>query len=80
MAISPSSDPIHGGDRQATALVVDDDPALQRMILDYFADNNTQALPASGREEMVRQLAAHEVSVVMLGLREITVTEHYSLN
>ena len=70
MASSPSSDPIQsGGDHQATALVVDDDPALQRMILDYFADNNIRTLPASGREEMVRQLAAHEVSVVILDLR-----------
>ena len=69
MAISPTSDLAPGGDRQATALVVDDDPALQRMILDYFADNNIQTLLASGREEMVRQLAAREVSVVILDLR-----------
>jgi len=70
MASSPSSDPIQGGgDRQATALVVDDDPALQRMILDYFVDNNIQTLLASGREEMLRQLAAREVSVVILDLR-----------
>ena len=69
MAISPTSDPALGGDRQATALVVDDDPALQRMILDYFVDNNIQTLLASGREEMVRQLDTHEVSVVILDLR-----------
>ena len=69
MAISPTRDPAPGGDRLATALVVDDDPALQRMILDYFVDNNIQTLLASGREEMVRQLAAREVSVVILDLR-----------
>ncbi len=70
MASSPSSDAIQdSGDRQATALVVDDDPALQRMILNYFADNNIQTLLASGREEMLRQLAAHEVSIVILDLR-----------
>src|SRR5208282_3303141 len=70
MASSPSSAPIQGvGERQATALVVDDDPALQRMILDYFVDNNIQTLLASGREEMLRQLAAREVSVVILDLR-----------
>ena len=73
MAISPTHDPAPGGDRHATALVVDDGPALQRMILDYFADNNIQALLASSREEMLYQLAAHEVNVVILGLREITV-------
>ena len=39
------------------------------MILDYFADSNNRTLPASAREEMIRQLAAHEVSVVILDLR-----------
>ena len=70
MANSPSSDPQQsGGDRQATVLVVDDDPTLQTMILDYFVDNNIQTLLASGREEMLRQLSAQEVDVVILDLR-----------
>ena len=70
MASSPFSDPIQdGGDRQATALVVDDDPALQRMILDYFVDNNIRTLLASGRQEMADQLATQEVDVVILDLR-----------
>jgi CheY-like chemotaxis protein len=54
---------------QATVLVVDDDPTLQTMILDYFVDNNIQTLLASGREEMLRQLSAQEVDVVILDLR-----------
>ena len=70
MANSPSTDAQQsGGDRQATVLVVDDDPALQTMIFDYFVDNNIQTLLASGRDEMLRQLSAHEVSVVILDLR-----------
>src|SRR3984957_16586175 len=70
MANSPSSDSQqNGADRQATVLVVDDDPALQTMILDYFADNNIQTLLASGREEMLRQLSGQEVDVVILDLR-----------
>ncbi len=69
MTSSPSSDQIQGGDRQATALVVDDDPALQSMILDYFVDNNIRTLLAAGRQGMVDQLAAHEVDVVTLDLR-----------
>jgi two-component system, OmpR family, response regulator len=52
-----------------TVLVVDDDPALQNMILDYFVDNNIRTLLASGREEMVRRLSAEEVDVVILDLR-----------
>jgi two-component system OmpR family response regulator len=70
MANSPSSDPQKsGGDRQTTVLVVDDDPTLQRMILDYFVDNNIRTLLASGRKEMLRQLSAQEVNVVILDLR-----------
>ena len=70
MANSPSSNPQqNNGDRQATVLVVDDDPILQTMILDYFVDNNIQTLLASGREEMLRQLSAQEVDVVILDLR-----------
>jgi two-component system OmpR family response regulator len=58
-----------GGDRQATVLVVDDDPTLRTMIFDYFVDNNIQTLLASGRKEMLRQLSAQEVNVVILDLR-----------
>jgi two-component system, OmpR family, response regulator len=65
-----SNSPQQSGDeRQATVLVVDDDPALQTMISDYFVDNNIRTLLASGREEMLRQLSAHKVNVVILDLR-----------
>lgn len=72
MSSSSSSDAIgDSGDRHATALVVDDDPALQHMILNYFADNNIRTVLASGREEMLRRLAEaeHEISIVILDLR-----------
>jgi len=55
--------------RQTCVLVVEDDPALQRMILNYFAENHIRTLLASGRQEMVRQLAAAEVNLVILDLR-----------
>jgi DNA-binding response OmpR family regulator len=32
------------GDRQVRILVVEDDPALQRMILNYFGENNIHTL------------------------------------
>jgi len=57
------------GDRQACVLVVEDDPALQRMILDYFVENNIRTLVASGRREMVGQLGSTEVNLVILDLR-----------
>jgi DNA-binding response OmpR family regulator len=56
-------------DRQVCILVVEDDPALQRMILNYFADNSIRALAASDRQEMARQLAAAEVDLMVLDLR-----------
>ena len=57
------------GDRQACVLVVEDDPALQRMILNYFGENNIRTIVASGRHEMVRQLNGSEVNLVILDLR-----------
>ena len=39
------------GDRQVCVLVVEDDPALQRMILNYFGENNIRTLLASGRQD-----------------------------
>ena len=69
---SPSlSDPgLHGSvDRQVCVLVVEDDPALQRMILNYFVENNIRTLVASNRQEMVDRLGHTEVNLVILDLR-----------
>jgi two-component system, OmpR family, response regulator len=60
---------LRSGDRHVCVLVVEDDPALQRMILNYFAENNIRTLLASGRQEMVRQLAGNDVNLVILDLR-----------
>jgi two-component system OmpR family response regulator len=49
--------------------VVEDDPALQRMIANYFGENNIRTLLASGRQEMARQLGGSDVSLVILDLR-----------
>ena len=57
------------GDRQVCVLVVEDDPALQSLILNYFAENNIRVLVASGRQEMVGQLARAEINLVILDLR-----------
>jgi two-component system, OmpR family, response regulator len=57
------------GDRQVSVLVVEDDPALQRMILNYFSENSIHTLVASGRQEMVRALGSNVVNLVILDLR-----------
>lgn len=56
-------------DRPICVLVVEDDPALQRMILNYFAENNLRTLGAAGRTEMMKQLGSTEVNLVILDLR-----------
>jgi two-component system, OmpR family, response regulator len=55
--------------RQVCVLVVEDDPALQRMILNYFTESNIRTLLASGRQEMLRQLGGTDVNLVILDLR-----------
>jgi two-component system, OmpR family, response regulator len=56
-------------DRQVSVLVVEDDPALQRMILNYFGENNIRTLLASNRQEMVDRLESSQVNLVILDLR-----------
>src|SRR5712672_889402 len=56
-------------DHQVCVLVVEDDPALQRMILDYFLENSIHTLLASNRREMADQLGGTEVNLVILDLR-----------
>ena len=58
-----------GADRRVRVLLVEDDPALQRMILSYFGENNIQTLVASGRQEMIRELANAAVNLIILDLR-----------
>jgi two-component system, OmpR family, response regulator len=57
------------GNRQPCVLVVEDDPALQRMIVDYFSDNNICTLVGSDRQGMIRHLEKAEASLVILDLR-----------
>src|SRR3954463_13187528 len=71
MSVSSVKDPGPRGsvDRQVCVLVVEDDPALQRMILNYFGENNIRTLLACGRQDMVGQLGSTEVNLVILDLR-----------
>ena len=70
MGETSSGDPgLRGGDYQVCVLVVEDDPALQRMIVNYFAENNIRTLLASGRQGLVDQLGSNDVNLVILDLR-----------
>ena len=50
-------------------LLVDDDPAMQQMVVNYLEEHNMRAVSASGRQDMASQFAAAEPSLVILDLR-----------
>jgi two-component system, OmpR family, response regulator len=50
-------------------LVVDDDPAMQRMIADYLTQHDLSVSLASDRQEMKRLLATAKFNIVILDLR-----------
>src|ERR1700731_2080819 len=50
-------------------LVVDDDPMLRQMVVDYLNENNMRAVSAAGRQEMARHFAESEPNLVILDLR-----------
>jgi two-component system, OmpR family, response regulator len=50
-------------------LVVDDDPAMQRMVVNYLQEHDMKAAVASGQQEVAEQFAQHEPDLVILDLR-----------
>jgi len=56
------------GERRICVLIVEDDAALRRMVVNYLEENNIRALVAEGREDMARQLHDDEVNLVILDL------------
>jgi two-component system, OmpR family, response regulator len=64
---SGSTDP--GTAKLARVLVVDDDPAMQHMLVSYLEKHNMRVLSASQKQEATRQLIASEPSIVILDLR-----------
>src|SRR6201985_2608380 len=53
----------------ARILVVDDDPAMQQMVVNYLEEHNMRAVTATGRRDMTSQFAATEPNLVILDLR-----------
>jgi two-component system OmpR family response regulator len=50
-------------------LVVDDDPMLRQMVVNYLNENNMRAVSAAGRQETARHFAESEPNLVILDLR-----------
>lgn len=55
--------------QQVRILVVDDDPTMRHMVVNYLEDHNMKAVSVPGRQEMAREFAAGEPSLVILDLR-----------
>ena len=53
----------------ARVLVVEDDHAMRRMVVDYLEDHSMRGLSAFGRQELVRHFAAGEPDLIVLDLR-----------
>lgn len=58
-----------GSGRPIRILVIDDDPSMQRMLVDYLEQHNMQVSSASHRQDVARHFASGEPSVVILDLR-----------
>ena len=52
----------------ARILVVDDEPAMQRMIVNYLNEHNMRASAVSGRKGLMHTLAVREPDLVVLDL------------
>ena len=55
--------------RSPVILIVDDDRGMRQTIADYLQREGMDALPASGRTEMMARLDANGISLVLLDLR-----------
>src|SRR5438270_128223 len=55
--------------RPARICIVEDDPVMLRMVADYLEQHNMHAVPATGRQEMIRYFTANEPDLVILDLR-----------
>ncbi len=53
----------------ASVLVIDDDPAMQRMVLNYLEEHNMRAVGIQRRQDLLRQFCIEEPSLVILDLR-----------
>jgi two-component system OmpR family response regulator len=63
--VGPSNPP----GRPARVLVVDDDPSMRQMLVNYLEQHNMRVVSVSQKQEVVRQLAVDEPSLVILDLR-----------
>jgi two-component system, OmpR family, response regulator len=62
-------DPDEQRSTPARVLVVDDDPAMRQMVVNYLEQHDMRALSAPSRQDMVRHFAESEPDLLILDLR-----------
>jgi two-component system OmpR family response regulator len=62
-------EPSNGTIRPTRVLVVDDDPSVQNMLVNYLEQHNIRVISALHRQEATRQLSTSEANMVILDLR-----------
>ena len=55
--------------QQARIFIIEDDPIMRGMVVDYLEQHNMRAVSASGRQELIHHFAASEPDLVILDLR-----------
>ncbi|WP_280950370.1 MULTISPECIES: response regulator [Rhodomicrobium] len=58
-----------GLDKHIRILVVDDDPAMRHMLIDYFEEHDLSATWSASRQDLVRVFAGGEPSLIVLDIR-----------
>jgi DNA-binding response OmpR family regulator len=58
-----------GAARSARVLVVDDDPLVKRMLVNYLEQHDMRVTSASQRQDVLRQFAVGEPSLIILDVR-----------
>jgi DNA-binding response OmpR family regulator len=54
--------------KAARVLIVDDDPAMQRMIVSYLTEHNMRASAVGGRQGLIHAMAGREPDLVIIDL------------
>ena len=55
--------------RPARVLVIDDDPSMQHMLVNYLEQHNMHVVSAVRKQDMIKQFAVSEPTLVILDLR-----------
>jgi two-component system, OmpR family, response regulator len=67
--LSPSGQRVYTTPVQPTCLVVEDDPTIRHLVMNYLREHDIRVISASGRNELADLFARDEPNLVILDLR-----------